>query len=778
MRQLLDVPLSVAVLAGTLLAVPGVAQSQTTLATGWSHGDVGSPVLSGDASQSGTVLTVDAAGVDVWGRTDQFHFVYQRVTGDGDIVARVDDISPTNEWSKAGVMIRDSLDPRAPHGYAVVSVSRGVHFQRRTSRGSTTLSTAASSNKAAPAWVRATRRGSKISAYWSSDGTNWTLIGQQAIALGAAAYFGIAVTSHHPTARTSADLTNVTITPVGLPASQQGRDIGSPAVAGQSSYVAGAYTILAGGKDIGGTADQFHFVYQSLTGDASVTARVASVVRAHSWSKAGVMIREALTAQSRHAMMVLSSGNGYAFQRRAETGGSSELTSGPAGMPPGWVRLVRTGDLFEAYQSVDGATWTRVGSDTIPMGTTVYVGLAVTSHNVSQPTTAVVDNFVVVPKESPANQPPSVSITGPAAGSRFTAPATVAITADASDPEARLSSVDFYADTTLIGRDTTAPYAISWSASTPGTYSLTAVAADADGGTTTSGAVPVSIVGANQPPSVSLTSPASGATFTAPATINLTASASDTDGTVGRVEFYSGTTLLGTDTSAPYSFSWTGVPAGSYSLTAASYDDAGAKATSATVSVTVNQANGAPSVALTAPVSGATFTAPATISIAASASDPENQLARVEFYSGTTLLNSDTTAPYSFSWANVGAGTYTLTARAIDAAGNTTTSAAMTVTVNAAAPAPPRQVVFAASSDHTTNVTSYRFDVFTAGANPATATPVASADLGKPTPDASNDITSDQATLFGNLAAGNYIATVTAIGPGGSTRSASVAFSR
>ena len=77
-------------------------------------------------------------------------------------------------------------------------------------------------------------------------------------------------------------------------------------------------------------------------------------------------------------------------------------------------------------------------------------------------------------------------------------------------------------------------------------------------------------------------------------------------------------------------------------------------------------------------------------------------------------------------------------------------------------PTPPRLVVFTASSDHATNVTSYRFDVFTSTANPSTATPVATANLGKPAPAANNDITSDQSTLFSNLAAGNYIATVTA----------------
>ena len=86
--------------------------------------------------------------------------------------------------------------------------------------------------------------------------------------------------------------------------------------------------------------------------------------------------------------------------------------------------------------------------------------------------------------------------------------------------------------------------------------------------------------------------------------------------------------------------------------------------------------------------------------------------------------------------------------------------------------------MFTASADHATNVTSYRLDVFTSTANPNTATPVATANLGKPPPPRTTTSRSDQSALFSNLAAGNYIATVTAIGPGGSTRSVTVAFTR
>ena len=197
------------------------------------------------------------------------------------------------------------------------------------------------------------------------------------------------------------------------------------------------------------------------------------------------------------------------------------------------------------------------------------------------------------------------------------------------------------------------------------------------------------------------------------------------------------------------------------------FDTDGGQKTSAAVSITVEAPNQPPTVALTSPANGATFPAASTITLTASASDPENQMGRVEFYRGSALLGTDTSSPYAFTWSSVPAGSYTLTAVAFDADGGQTTSSAVTITVNTASPAPPRQVVFTASTDHDDNVTSYLFEVFAGGADPESSTPVASSNLGKPTPAADRDITVDRASFFNALAPGNYTATVTAIGPGG-----------
>jgi Domain of unknown function (DUF1929)/Bacterial Ig domain len=192
----------------------------------------------------------------------------------------------------------------------------------------------------------------------------------------------------------------------------------------------------------------------------------------------------------------------------------------------------------------------------------------------------------------------------------------------------------------------------------------------------------VSVQG-NSLPVVTLTQPADGATFTAPATVNLSATASDSDGTVAKVEFFNGATKLGEDATAPYTFIWSGVPAGSYTLTARATDDVGGTATSAASRITVaSNTNAPPAVSITYPADGAIFPWKPTITVTATATDSDGTVTRVEFRDGTTLLGSDTTAPYSLIWRNVAVGTHTLTARAADNSGAVTVSSQIRITVN------------------------------------------------------------------------------------------------
>ena len=190
----------------------------------------------------------------------------------------------------------------------------------------------------------------------------------------------------------------------------------------------------------------------------------------------------------------------------------------------------------------------------------------------------------------------------------------------------------------------------------------------------------------NQAPQAALTSPAGGATFAVGSTVTMTAAASDTDGTVSKVEFLRNGAVVGVSTAAPYAYSWSNVAAGSYTLQARATDNSGAATISNAVTISVANLNRAPAVALTAPVANSTVNAPANVVIAATATDTDGTIVKVEFLAGANVLTTDTAAPFTHTWSNVAAGTYELTARATDNSGAVTTSAPVSITVAGGGP--------------------------------------------------------------------------------------------
>jgi predicted phage tail protein len=287
-------------------------------------------------------------------------------------------------------------------------------------------------------------------------------------------------------------------------------------------------------------------------------------------------------------------------------------------------------------------------------------------------------------------------------------------------------------------------------------------------------------LGALPTPAVALTSPATGAAYATGTAVPVAATATVAGDTITKVDFMANGALIGSDATSPYGITWTPAAAGTYTITALAQGSLGGSATSAGANVTISAptSNAPPSVSITFPAAGATFSAGASINVAATASDSNGSIASVTFYhSGSQLIGTDTTNPYGATWSNVAAGTYSLTAVALDNGGASTVSAAVMITVSAASSL-PRSLVFTASTDHATLVTSYTMDVFASGANPSTAVPVRTQNLGKPAP-VNGDITVDIASLVQGLPAGSYFLTVTAVGSAGSTRStASPTFQR
>jgi parallel beta-helix repeat protein len=316
------------------------------------------------------------------------------------------------------------------------------------------------------------------------------------------------------------------------------------------------------------------------------------------------------------------------------------------------------------------------------------------------------------PPPPPTNQAPTVSITTPVAGTSVMVNTVINIAANAADSDGTIAKVEFFANGVKLGEDTAPPYVWAWTPTIAGAYTITARATDNKGAASNSAALNVTITTAvippaptNQAPTVSLTAPGNNTRVTAGTAVNIAANAVDSDGTVTKVEFFASVnetnTKLGEDTTSPFTFTWTPTAAGAYTITAKATDDKGVTTTSAAVSVAVTAAalppaptNQAPTVSLTAPGNNTRVTAGTAVNIAANAVDSDGTVTKVEFFASVnetnTKLGEDTTSPFTFTWTPTAAGAYTITAKATDDKGVTTTSAAVSVAVTAAAlpPAP------------------------------------------------------------------------------------------
>jgi regulation of enolase protein 1 (concanavalin A-like superfamily) len=374
---------------------PTPAPPAGTLPEGWQSEDVGAVGQSGAASASSGTFVVKGAGADVWGTADAFHFAYRPLSGDGTIVARVASLDGSDVWTKAGVMIRTATDARSAHAFMLVSKAKGLAFQRRKSNGASSLHTSGGSGTA-PRWVKLTRAGNVITAYSSVNGSSWTLVGSDTFSMPAEVLVGVATNSHNVSSLATAAFDNVAVSAgQALPSGWSSNDIGAVGLSGSASHDGDTFTVQGAGDDIWGTADGLHLAWRTLPGDGEIVARVASVEGSMSWTKVGVMMRQSLDAGSAHAMMFVSAGKGFKFQRRPVTGGISLSTDGGVGTAPEWVKLTRVGQVVTASISPDGTTWRTVGSETMSMVGEIHVGLAVTSHTDLAVATGTFDNVQV-----------------------------------------------------------------------------------------------------------------------------------------------------------------------------------------------------------------------------------------------------------------------------------------------------------------------------------------------------------------------------------------------
>jgi subtilisin family serine protease len=395
-------------------------------------------------------------------------------------------------------------------------------------------------------------------------------------------------------------------------------------------------------------------------------------------------------------------------------------------------------------------TWQTVTLAGIPINAGTHVLRVVFDSNGASGSVGNFSAFVWT--VTGVNTPPSVTLVSPAGGATYTAPTTIALSANASDIDGTVTQVSFYNGASLIGTDVTAPYAWSWTNVHAGSYHLTAIATDNGATTTTSTSVDITVV--EPPPSTPLGgTPAAipglveaenfddggqGIAYSDTTSLNFGASyrstavdiepTSDLGGgynvgwidagewlkyTVSVSAFASYTLELrlaapgtggivhlevdGADVTGPVAVPNTGgwqtwqsvllpgiaLNTGLHVLRLA-FDTTGSSGSVANINYMrwrIPGVNVPPTVSLTAPGTGASYYEPASVPLNATAYDLDGTIAQVNFFAGTTLVATDTTAPYALTWTNVPAGTYTVTAVAIDNSGGSATSTGATIQV-------------------------------------------------------------------------------------------------
>ena len=433
--------------------------------------------------EASDTYTIRGSGMNIADVFDEFHFAHKTLQGDGSITARIDSIEDTNPRAISGVMIRRTLDPTSEHASIYIIPGSRVVFQyRSTPRGAASIRYNGRESAELPHWVRLTRRADTFTAEHSSDGVNWQEVRSLdpnestpvRIAMDETVRVGLIVTSRNVGRTATACIADVRLTgnvsPAGpftlsddiglqtlrLPAGKQvqtaSADSNDPGVGdsslrrlrfidgelssedisfltirhgcsvGSTTYeqATGTYTLVGAGSDVWNTSDQFHFAWKKLDGDGSITARIDRVQPVTLWTKAGVMMRNALTSDSEYASVFITPAHQVWFQYRLAAGQiTTRIGTDPNAVGlPHWVRLVRRGNTFEAQHSRDGIHWkvlegrgflasapeARPAVAEIQMKGSVHVGLAITSRAGSLTAEAKISNLMVMGDVQPPDE--------------------------------------------------------------------------------------------------------------------------------------------------------------------------------------------------------------------------------------------------------------------------------------------------------------------------------------------------------------------------------------
>lgn len=338
-------------------------------------------------------------------------------------------------------------------------------------------------------------------------------------------------------------------------------------------------------------------------------------------------------------------------------------------------------ELFNDNVSVGNGTLLETGKYTVNLSNATYGEhslIAVVTDNGGRKAISDYVRYFV-------NGPILISLDSPLEGSLLGSPVNIPLAATVANDSGTVAQVEFLANGIPIGNGTlsgTDQYNFTLNNVPIGPQSLRAIATDGNGVKSWSESVSIYVTYA---PTINITAPAMGSSYPQPANIALSATARDFDGYISSVEFLVNETsslgmgtLVGGDV---FTRTWLYVSPGTYSFTAKATDDTGMVSISSPVTVTVT--NAPPTVTMTSPADGSSYGPLPNILLSADAADSDGGVARVDFYTGTTLLGSAYSPPYEFWWNNAPTGNHSLTAKAADYNNAATISIPVSITVGA-----------------------------------------------------------------------------------------------
>lgn len=722
--------------------VYGAVSEDITITGKQQIGDLTSVDIGGPAAGTTTKLPdgyqVVAGGADIWGASDQFRFAYQQRSGDFDIFVKIASVTQADLYTKAGLMVRDSLNANARHIFALVFPSNaarnnndgGYEFQSRDTVGGNAAAvypTPPSPLVAYPnTWLRLKRAGNVWTAYSSGDGQNWRLYATKTLALPDTIYFGFALTAHTGSgakATAKFDFREHWTQPWFFPGRQDCLSCHSPAAGG----VLGLKTRQSNGD---------HFFTETGTSDNQLRA----------WNHAGYFQPALDEAQLPNLLKLVTVTNEAAsleFRARSYLDANCSHCHRPGG-PSGqakWDARIETplgvaGILGGPVLDTLGVPGSRILVPKDLDHSVMYKRLSTATEAYRMPPLAknVVDQNAVntlVAWIQTLTGLPEVSLASPATGALFRGPARIILTARASATNGSITKVEFYQGDAKLAEATEPPYQAIWTVNAAGSYDLKALATDSNGITSSSSAVNVSVITddggagllAEYYDEINLTgkkitrvdptvdfdwgngSPSTeiGAdTFSARWTGTVTPRFSETytfivtadDGVrlwVNNRQIinqwvdqspttYRATIALGAGQAYPIKMEFYENGGGAVAKLAWSSAHEPEKTIPSSQLRPPLPANVAPTVKILAPTSGDSFLAPLSVALVAEVDDVNGDLGKVEFFADGQKLGETTDAPFRLPWLEPSAGDHVVTVRASDQLG-ASTSASVNVTV-------------------------------------------------------------------------------------------------